>query len=72
MYVEIPRIIENYYITYPKKNKMDKGRKIGFTIQDASTLHESKKHIHKLIFSKVQKKFANNKKAMPLQESLID
>ncbi len=51
---------------------MDKGGKIGFTIQDASTLHESKKHIHKLIFSKVQKKFANNKKAIPFQESLID
>jgi hypothetical protein len=39
---------------------------------DASSLHESKKPINQLIFSKVQKKFANNKKAIPPQGSLTD
>ena len=44
----------------------------GFTMQDASSLYESKKPIHQLIFSKVQKKFANNKKAIPPQGTLPD
>ena len=53
-------------------NNMVGEGKVGFTMQDASSLNESKKPIHKLIFSKVQKKFANNKKAIPPQGSLTD
>ena len=53
-------------------NNMVGEGKVGFTMQDASSLNESKKSIHKLIFSKVQKKFANNKKAIPPQRSLTD
>jgi len=53
-------------------NNMVGEGKVGFTMQDASSLNESKKSIHKLIFSKVQKKFANNKKAIPPQGSLTD
>ncbi len=41
--------------------------KVGFRMQDASSLHESKKPIHQLIFSKAQNKLANNKKAISPQ-----
>jgi len=53
-------------------NNMVGEEKVGFTMQDASSLHESKNPIHQLIFSKVQKKFANKKKAIPPQGSLTD
>ena len=51
-------------------NMVGKG-KVGFTIQDDSFLHESKKPIHQLIFSKVQKKLTNDKKAMPPSKKLF-
>jgi methyl-accepting chemotaxis protein len=53
-------------------NNMVGEGKVGFTTHDASSLHESKKPFHQLIFSKAQKKFANNKKAIPPQGSLTD
>jgi len=53
-------------------NDMVGERKIGLTMQDASSLQESGKPIHQLIFPKVQRKFADNKKAILPQESLTD
>lgn len=53
-------------------NNMVGEGKVGFTMQDGSSLPESKKPIHQLIFSKVHKKFANNKKAIPPQGTLPD
>jgi len=53
-------------------NNMVGEGKVGFTMQDGSSLPESKKSIHQLIFSSVQKKIANNKKAIPPQGFLTD
>jgi len=53
-------------------NNMVGEGKVGFTMQDVSSLHDSKKPVHQFIFSKVQKKIANNKKAIPPQGFLTD
>jgi len=53
-------------------NDMVGEKKIGLTMQDASSLQGSGKPIHQLIFPKVQRKFADNKKAILPQESLTD